>query len=659
MIPKETIDDIFNAARIEEVVGDFVRLKKQGANYMGLCPFHDDRSPSMSVSPVKGIYKCFSCGASGNTISFLMDHEQITYPEALKILAKKYNIQIVEEEVDLEQQQKINDKESMLLVSEFAAKLFHEDLLHSDEGKSVGLSYIQNRGISDEMIEKFNLGYAFEERDAFTKRALAKGYDIKFLESTGLSITKNSSFDRFAGRVIFPIFNISGRTIGFGARTLSSEKKIAKYLNSPESEIYHKSKVLYGMFQAKKAIAKEDVCILVEGYTDVISLHQKGVENVVASSGTALTVEQIKLIKRFTNNVILALDGDAAGQKAAIRGVDLILKEDLNVKVVAFPEGEDPDSFAKSKPSEELKKYINQNAVDFITYKCNLLLSSAGKDPILRAQVIKDVVSSIALIPDAINRNVYAQSASSILDIDEKVILADLAKKRALLIQGETKFEGEVKEEFNPQLKQILEEQAISTTKETEDEIKSVPLKKINERIVFNEENIIRLLVTYGYLPIYFKNSADSEEVRVFVVEFVINEIMQDDLKFEVLLFQEIFNEIHTLYLNNEVPSEKYFFQHKNPEIMKKVIEICSEKHKLSEGWKDKKIFVPNEVDNLKQATLIMVNRFKLDRVILMIEEIQEKLNENPENMDDLLLNFNELTRIKKTISQKIGRLIG
>ena len=658
MIPKETIDDIFNAARIEEVVGDFVRLKKQGANYMGLCPFHDDRSPSMSVSPVKGIYKCFSCGASGNTISFLMDHEQITYPEALKILAKKYNIQIVEEEIDSEQQQKINEKESMLLVSEFAAKNFHENLLQSDEGKSVGLSYIKNRGISDEMIEKFNLGYALEERDAFTKTAVGKGYDLKFLESTGLSITKNSSFDRFAGRVIFPIFNISGRTIGFGARTLSSEKKIAKYLNSPESEIYHKSKVLYGLFQAKKAIAKEDVCILVEGYTDVISLHQKGVENVVASSGTALTVEQIKLIKRFTNNIILALDGDAAGQKAAIRGVDLILKEDLNVKVVAFPEGEDPDSFAKSKPSEELKKYIQQNAVDFITYKCNLLLSSAGTDPILRAQVIKDVVSSIALIPDAINRNVYAQSASKILDIDEKVILADLAKKRAIIIQGDSRPELDNTDELAPQLKQILEEKAISTPIEISENTAKVA-KKIHERIVYNEENIIRLLISYGYLPIYFKNKSQDDEVRVFVVEFVINEIVNDDLKFEVSLFQDIFDEIQILCNNNEVPSEKYFFQHKNPEIMKKVIEICAEKYKLSEGWKDKKIIVPNEVDNLKQATLILVNRFKLDKVLLMIESIQEKLQENPENIDELLNDFSELTRVKISISQKIGRLIG
>jgi DNA primase len=658
MIPKETIDDIFNAARIEEVVGDFVRLKKQGANYMGLCPFHDDRSPSMSVSPVKGIYKCFSCGASGNTISFLMDHEQITYPEALKILAKKYNIQIVEEEIDSEQQQKINEKESMLLVSEFAAKNFHENLLQSDEGKSVGLSYIKNRGISDEMIEKFNLGYALEERDAFTKTAVGKGYDLKFLESTGLSITKNSSFDRFAGRVIFPIFNISGRTIGFGARTLSSEKKIAKYLNSPESEIYHKSKVLYGLFQAKKAIAKEDVCILVEGYTDVISLHQKGVENVVASSGTALTVEQIKLIKRFTNNIILALDGDAAGQKAAIRGVDLILKEDLNVKVVAFPEGEDPDSFAKSKPSEELKKYIQQNAVDFITYKCNLLLSSAGNDPILRAQVIKDVVSSIALIPDAINRNVYAQSASKILDIDEKVILADLAKKRAIIIQGDSRPELDNTDELAPQLKQILEEKAISTPIEISENTAKVA-KKIHERIVYNEENIIRLLISYGYLPIYFKNKSQEDEVRVFVVEFVINEIVNDDLKFEVSLFQDIFDEIQILCNNNEVPSEKYFFQHKNPEIMKKVIEICAEKYKLSEGWKDKKIIVPNEVDNLKQATLILVNRFKLDKVLLMIESIQEKLQENPENIDELLNDFSELTRVKISISQKIGRLIG
>lgn len=656
MIPKDTIEEIFNSSRIEEVVSDYVNLKKKGANYMGLCPFHDDRSPSMSVSPVKGIYKCFSCGASGNSVNFVMEHEQITYPEALKLLAKKYNIEIVEQEVSKEQQEKQNAKESMFLVTEFAAKAFHNDMLNTDEGKSVGLSYIKSREINQEMIEKFNLGYALSTRDHFTQKALVAGYEKKFLESTGLSIVKNSAFDRFSGRVIFPIQNLSGRIVGFGGRTLSSEKKIAKYLNSPESEIYHKGKVLYGLFQAKRSVAKNDNCFLVEGYTDVISLHQKGIENVVSSSGTALTKEQIQLIKRFTPNITLALDGDEAGQKAAIRGVDLILTEGLNVKVVSFPPGEDPDSFARKNPSEVVKEHLNNEAVDFITFKCNLLLKESGNDPIKRAGLIKDVVGSIALIPDPITRNVFMQSASKILDIDEKIILADLNKQRNKALQNEINPSIDVPdlppEFFNNSFPSAppegYENQGgqVAPSPEVEPE---------NSMAIFNESNLLRVLLQFGFMPLYFENE-EKEKVKISVIEFIINELQKDDLAFTTPIYQEIYAEILSVFETDEVPTEKYFLQSSRQDFVKKVIEICSEKYVLSERWKDHQIFVPTEIDQLKKSVQIIVNRFKLDNVLFNIKSIQKDLEKEDCDEDELLTRLNELIKVKKALSKQLGR---
>ena len=424
MISRSTIDRVFETARVEEVIGEFVQLKKAGSNFKGLSPFVDEKSPSFMVSPVKQIWKDFSTGKGGNAISFLMEHEHYTYPEAIKWLAKKYNIEIEETEQSSEEKAQMNERESMFLVSTYAKDYFHDIMLNSNKGKAIGLSYFKERGFRDDIIKTFELGYCLDEWDAFTKAALAKGYDLKYLASTGLTIVKeNRQFDRFKGRVLFPIHSMSGRILGFGGRILTADKKAAKYLNSPESDIYYKSKILYGLFQAKKEIAKQDNCYLVEGYTDVISFHQSGIENVVASSGTALTSDQIRLVNRLTKNITVLFDGDAAGIRASIRGIDLILEQGMNVKVVQFPDGEDPDSFAKSHSNEELKKYLEDSAQDFINFKVSLLLKDSNNDPIKKAGVIRDIVMSISKIPDGIQREVYVQECARIMDISERVLL--------------------------------------------------------------------------------------------------------------------------------------------------------------------------------------------------------------------------------------------
>jgi len=440
MISRSTIDRVFETARVEEVIGEFVQLKKAGSNFKGLSPFVDEKSPSFMVSPVKQIWKDFSTGKGGNAISFLMEHEHYTYPEAIKWLAKKYNIEIEETEQSSEEKAQMNERESMFLVSTYAKDYFHDIMLNSNKGKAIGLSYFKERGFRDDIIKTFELGYCLDEWDAFTKAALAKGYDLKYLASTGLTIVKeNRQFDRFKGRVLFPIHSMSGRILGFGGRILTADKKAAKYLNSPESDIYYKSKILYGLFQAKKEIAKQDNCYLVEGYTDVISFHQSGIENVVASSGTALTSDQIRLVNRLTKNITVLFDGDAAGIRASIRGIDLILEQGMNVKVVQFPDGEDPDSFAKSHSNEELKKYLEDSAQDFINFKVSLLLKDSNNDPIKKAGVIRDIVMSISKIPDGIQREVYVQECARIMDISERVLFSELAQIIAKGVQEKNK----------------------------------------------------------------------------------------------------------------------------------------------------------------------------------------------------------------------------
>ena len=429
MISRNTIDTVFETARVEEVIGEFVQLKKAGSNFKGLSPFSDEKSPSFMVSPVKQIWKDFSSGKGGNVVSFLMEHEHYSYPEAIRFLAKKYNIEIDEIEQTDEQKEQATERESMFLVSGFARDYFHDILLNNQKGKAIGYSYFKERGFTDETIKKFELGYSLDDWSHFTDTAIRKGYDINYLEKTGLTIVNETrQFDRFKSRVLFPIHSMSGRVLGFGGRILTNEKKAAKYLNSPESDIYHKSKILYGIYYAKQSIAKEDNCYLVEGYTDVISFHQNGVENVVASSGTALTSDQIRLISRLTKNITILFDGDAAGMRASLRGIDLILEQGMNVKVLTFPDGDDPDSFSKRVSTDELKEYLGENAQDFINFKVSLLLEDAKNDPVKKAGLIRDIVVSISKIPDSIQREVYIQECARIMSISETVLFSELAQ---------------------------------------------------------------------------------------------------------------------------------------------------------------------------------------------------------------------------------------
>ena len=432
MIDQATIDKIMAATDIVDVVSDFVSLRRRGANYWGLCPFHDDKSPSFSVSPSKGVCKCFSCGKGGSAIHFIMEHEQLSYYEALKYLAKKYNIEVHEKELTDEEKQKRTERESMFVINAFAQEFFSHSLLETEEGRSVGMAYFRERGFNEDIIRKFGLGYSPEKRDALAQEAKKRGYKTEFLLKTGLCREgqHGSIYDLFAGRVMFPVYSVSGKVVAFGGRILKSGVKISKYFNSPESDIYHKSNELYGIYQAKRAIEKERCCYLVEGYTDVLSMHQSGIENVVASSGTALTPGQIRLIHRFTDNITVLYDGDAPGIKASLRGIDLILQEGLNIKVVLLPDGEDPDSFSKSQSAESFRKYIKEHETDFIRFKTQLLLEDAGEDPIKRAAIISNIVESISLIPDAIVRSVYVQECSRLLQIDEQVLLSELNKRR-------------------------------------------------------------------------------------------------------------------------------------------------------------------------------------------------------------------------------------
>jgi len=638
LIPKETIDLIFETARIDEVVGDFVHLKKRGVNLLGNCPFHDEKTPSFTVSPVKGIYKCFGCGKGGNSVNFVMDHEHFTYPEALKYLANKYNIFIEETVRTPEQEEAANDRESMFIVSNTANEYFREQLFNSDEGRAIGLSYFKERGFREETLKKFQLGYSPEKSDAFSTHALKEGYKIEFLEKTGLTIPKESrNYDRFHGRIMFPIRSLSGRVLGFGGRILKSNVKAAKYLNSPESEIYHKSKVLYGMYYAKNSIVKKNRCLLVEGYTDVISMHQAGIENVVASSGTSLTIDQIKLVKRFTNNITLLFDGDAAGLKAALRGVNLILEEGLNVKVVTFPDGEDPDSYAKKVSSEELENYINAEAKDFIEFKCSLLLEEAKEDPIKRAELIKDVAATIALIPDHVSRTVYAQTSSKILGIEEQVVFTSIEQSRS----------GKSTNSSKPM-------QVVSSPKQ------SAKPETLNTNL--EESTLIRLLVIYGTYALHFEyenEAGEEEETKMSAAEFIISELNEDDIQFAHPSYSKVYSEITAhIQEHNSIPEQKHFVHHHDPDITQTVSELLSEKHQLSD-WAKKEIFVPTETEKLKEIVIEAVIRLKSKQVKLKIEEMlqQMKNNEIPEDKRLNFINdFQKLNELSMYIDKELGR---
>ncbi|WP_333599415.1 DNA primase [Flavobacterium sp.] len=654
MITRETIDKVFETARVEEVIGDFVQLKRAGSNYKGLSPFSDERSPSFMVSPVKQIWKDFSSGKGGSVVTFLMEHEHFTYPEAIRFLANKYNIEIEETEVSQEDKIEANEKESMYLVSEFAKTYFHETLLNSEEGKAIGLSYFKERGFTNETITKFGLGYSPESWDAFTKEALSKGYQLEFLEKVGLTIAREDGkhFDRFKGRVMFPIQSLSGRNLGFGGRILTNDKKAAKYLNSPESEIYHKSKVLYGIFHAKQAIAKQNNCYLVEGYTDVIQMHQAGIENVVASSGTALTPDQIRLINRLTKNITVLFDGDAAGLRASVRGIDLILEEGMNVKVCTFPDGDDPDSFARKNSYEDLVQYLENNAKDFIQFKASLLMNEANNDPIKKADLIRDMVVSISKIPDRIKREIYIQETARIMDISEQVLLNTLAQ----LVQKDISEAGK---------KLKTEQKAFEVVK---DDIK-VTQEKFN--VIYElERKIIEMLLLYGSQEADFDDyilkaneegemMEEKETNTVKVFQRIYLSLQEDEVELANPLFKEIYNDLIGYFNQNEEFNIEHYLMQLSSEHSQMVTDILMlEEKELLHNWETKHIYVKTKTQNVSQyvsETIISLREYLINKLIMDLMQSYKEEEEN--DLEELKATINDYNKLKVSLTNKIGRI--
>ncbi len=646
MISPQTIQAILETARIDEVVGDFVVLKKRGVNHVGLCPFHNEKTPSFTVSPSKGIFKCFGCGKGGNSVNFLMEHEHYSYPEALKYLAKKYGIEIEEEEQTPEQQQSLNEKESLFNVSAFAQKFFSDTLLNTEEGKAIGLTYFKERGFSNETIEKFQLGYCSDKWDELTVTAQKEGYNLDYLVKSGLTVpAENKYYDRFRGRVIFPIHNISGRVIGFGGRVMGSDTtNRAKYVNSPESDIYHKTNVLYGLYFAKNSIISADNCYLVEGYTDVISMYQSGVENVVASSGTSLTTEQVKLIRRYTPNVTILYDGDEAGLKASFRGIDMILEEGMNVKIVMFPEGEDPDSFARKNKSSELIQFIEKNAKDFILFKTDLLLRETDKnDPIKKTALLREFIETIALIPDGLTRREYIKELQEKMDMSEKVLNFELNKV--------------LRRKMSKKIKTADAEDIIS--EEELDIEKQIPV--FDEGSEYQEKDIIRLLLNYGNKEIKITELNEDEkevETKIKIVFFIVNDLNADNIKFENPVYQKIFDEYSISVSQGNVPKEETFINHSDEKISRLVVDLISSPYVLSPNYAKNRIYVKTEDEEsiLIPSVINSVYYLKNKRIEKMIGESQKKIKTAGE--DELFVLLEEQKRLKN-IHMQISAYLG
>lgn len=656
MISQNTIAKVFETARVEEVIGDFVQLKKAGSNFKGLSPFSDERTPSFMVSPVKQIWKDFSSGKGGNAVTFLMEHEHFTYPEAIKYLAKKYNIEIEETEQTDEQKEKANARESLYLVNTYANEYFQNVLHKTDQGKAIGYSYFKERGFTEDTIKKFNLGYSLDEWQAFTDDALGKGYQLEFLEKTGLTIVKEEKrFDRFKGRVMFPIHSMSGRVLGFGGRILVNDKKAAKYLNSPESDIYHKSKILYGIYYAKQSIAKEDNCYLVEGYTDVIQFYQRGIKNVVASSGTALTPEQIRLINRLTNNITVLFDGDAAGIRASLRGIDLILEQGMNVKVCTFPEGEDPDSFAKNNTLEELTLYLEANSQDFVEFKANLLFAESKDDPIKKADVITNLVSTIAIIPDDVKQKVYAKRVASILGIDENSIYDPIARFRRRRLED---FHQRVEKE-NQKGNYVFD------VIKNQYQVKSIDVQYELER------KIIEILLLYGNTMEDFEDLVLKEnEVtgdlelepvvqKAKVFEKVYLDLQEDEMQFSNPLFKKLYYVlIDTLHQNEEF-STKQFVNGLDQELASEVTSILMDDEKYNlHNWESKNIITKdkqNTIGQLVTQTILSLRCYLIDK---KVQEYQGQTKETEENTSAILEDVKDYVGLKMLLSRKLGKVI-
>ncbi|MES2874456.1 MAG: DNA primase [Bacteroidota bacterium] len=638
MIPKETVDKIIESSRIEDVVGDFVSLKRRGTSMIGLCPFHNEKTPSFHVSVSKGIYKCFGCGKGGDSVRFIMDHEKASYPEALRYLANKYSIEIAEVE-NTPEEQAINDRrESLYIVSAFASKFFQQQMFETEEGKSIGLSYFKERGFREDIIKKFELGYSPDVWDSLSTAAVSEGYNIQFLEETGLTIRKDNEkfYDRFRGRVMFPIHSFTGRVIGFGGRTLKTDKAVPKYVNSPESDIYHKSNVLYGLSFAKKAIRDLDNCYLVEGYADVLSVHQAGIENVVASSGTSLTVEQIRLIKRFTENITILYDGDEAGIKASLRGLDMILEEGLNVKVVLFPDGDDPDSYVQKFGSAAFKTHIEQSKKDFILFKTSILLKDAGKDPIKRAGIIREVVESIAKIPDGIKASVFVRECSSLLQIEERVLISELNKIRA----AKNKSSYQSQPQPNPDIAPEPDFAEMPGSSSDTDEAQ--------------EKEIVRLLLNYGHELVHWDGITDT-----YIAPYVIGNLA--DVTFENPLCIRIIDEYKKQLENGDLPSEQDFIKHPDHQIADLAITMVSSPYVLSENWYAKrKIYVKNESEDLRSTILggiFHLKKRKVDRILKKIrDEIQAE--NDADNQAILMKKYLQVKEVEKGISAFLGSVI-
>ncbi|WNH14378.1 DNA primase [Thalassobellus suaedae] len=653
MISPASIDLVFETARVEEVIGDFVQLKKAGSNFKGLSPFSDERSPSFMVSPVKQIWKDFSTGKGGTAVSFLMEHEHFTYPEAIKYLAKKYNIEIEETEQSNEQKEQANERESLYLVSEFANTYFQKVLHKTDQGKSIGYSYFKERGFTEETIKKFDLGYSLNEWQAFTDEALKQGYNIDFLEKTGLTIIKEDKrFDRFKGRVMFPIKSMSGRVLGFGGRILIVDKKAAKYVNSPESDIYHKSKVLYGIYHAKQSIAKEDNCFLVEGYTDVIQFHQTGITNVVSSSGTALTSEQIRLINRLTKNITVLFDGDAAGMRASLRGIDLILEQGMNVKVCTFPEGEDPDSFAKQNTLEELTLYLSENAKDFIQFKASILFEESKNDPIKKAETVRDIVNSISKIPDHIKREIYVQECARIMDISEEVLFSTLAQ-----------INKKDSQEENKQFKK--DQKAFDVIRH-----EPKPVKKVDVQYVL-ERKIIEVLLLYGnkaedFEDLVLKENDKGELVlepeihRAKVFEKVFLDLQDDEMEFTNPHFKTMYYTIIDRLNQSPEFELKTFINSVDPDMSNEITTILMDDERYAlDDWNRMNIFPKEKMHSVAQLvseTILSLRCFLIDQKVKEFQ--QETLQNNSNTNRNILEEVKDYSGLKMLLSRKLNRVL-
>ncbi len=652
MISRETIDKIFEAVRIEEVIADFVNLKKAGSNYKGLSPFVNEKTPSFMVSPAKQIFKDFSSGKGGNAVSFLMEHEHYSYPEALRYLAKRYNIEVEETGQSEEEKQIRSEKESLYLVNEFAVKYFEQQLWESEKGKLIGLSYFKERGFKEDTIRTFKLGYSQEAYEAFTEAALGEAYQLSYLEKTGLTKVENGRrTDRFRGRVMFPILSHTGRVLGFGGRTLKKDAKIAKYLNSPESEIYHKSRTLYGLYQAKAELSRQDECLLVEGYTDVISLHQAGVKNVVASSGTSLTVEQISLVKRYTQHITFLFDGDAAGIKASLRGIDMVLQEGMNVRVVLFPDGEDPDSYAKKHSAIELKEYLNDSRQDFLGFKAKLLLADAADSALERSRAAREMVESIALIPDALERDAYVRECARIMRLEERVLFSELAQLRKKRLQEE---ERKAKREQNRPAMQVVEEQESPAPEE--------PLDHTALSANYTQErDLCWLMLNFPQLPMQAPDDEIPEEERITetVGEYVLLELLEDQLVFKQPVFHSFFKEYETYYNQHQsIPDGAYFMRHTDQALVALAVDLSAEKYELH-NWQSKKIFVSEREAFVPRYAKEAVLRFKEISVRGMIRDIQNKISKTPgHELNTQLETLGTLNQLRVEINKALNRIV-